>query len=792
MNLLYSNFDFKIINILQLIGREIIKKTMRSILIFCITILFFCNINAQNTSVDFKESNFPGQKKEIRKVLKQIRKGNSLYKESRKGKDFEVLEIFLDENKFNPNNAELNFMIGILYLNTNLKYKSLSYFQNAYKLKPTVTSDIKFRLGEAYQLNHMFDEAIQLYNDYRNSFIKEKELIKYEPIINKKIEECNYGKDFIHNPVYVKLQNMGNLINTKYYEYAPIVNSDNSSLFFTSRRENTTGGKIDKDDWLYFEDIYVSKFDGFKWGIPENLSEINTNKNDAVAGISHDGKKIIIFRGNKNGGEILESENINGSWSSPKKFNKNINTKYHESSAAYSPDGKTLYFCSSRPGGFGESDIYKSDLIEDNQWGPAINIGPTINSPYNESSVYVSNDGNVLYFASNGHTSMGRYDIFKSEFKNNKWSKAENLGYPINTADDDVFFCLTSDNKNAYFSSERENTYGGQDIYYLTFLPDTTKILFVINGVGNKAVSSNIAISFKDSVNIFQSASSDSLTKEVPINVLANNTYFYNVTAEGYFPFSDSIRTFEKEKEKIVNVYLIENKSFVINDSLSFVSNKEVKFNNIYFDYDKYNLRLESMDELDNISNVLRENNEIKIEIGGHTDNIGSYAYNLILSLNRAKSAYNYFVKNKKIDKNRLVYKGYSKSVPMADNENHDGVDNPVGRQLNRRVEFKVIKEEGAQNVISLDNINISSKENHIAENSKYYVIVGSFKSIENAKKKALQLINEGYEGTILESTTNGKYRVCYKSYNVKEDAFADVLMLNKNRKSDNCWILTF
>ena len=217
-----------------------------------------------------------------------------------------------------------------------------------------------------------------------------------------------------------------------------------------------------------------------------------------------------------------------------------------------------------------------------------------------------------------------------------------------------------------------------------------------------------------------------------------------------------------------------------------------VKFNNIYFDFNRYNLRPESVVELDNISNILVENSEMKIEIGGHTDYLGSYAYNLTLSINRAKAAYTYFVKNKQIDKKRLAYKGYSESVPIADNQNPDGTDNPEGRQLNRRDEFKIIKEEGVQNIVQVNNQKNEELNSQIADNSKYYIIAGSFKSLENAKIKAIQLIKEGYEGTILESTTNGMFRVCYKSYYEKEDAFADALKVNKAHNKENCWILTF
>ncbi|MCX7955467.1 MAG: OmpA family protein [Bacteroidales bacterium] len=628
----------------------------------------------------------------------------------------QALDLYLKVYKYVPNNAMLNYKIGVCYLRSIQRNKSLDYFKKAYSLNPAITDDLVFLLATAYHLNYEFDKAIEFYNKYKN-MLSPSDLQLKRKEIEKRITECNNGKELVKNPVRVFIDNLGPAINTQYPEYSPLITADESMLLFTSRRPDTYGEGKDPEDNLYFEDIYVSYNYGQGWLQAKNVGKpLNTKNNDATVGLSPDGRKLFTFNGKENNGDIFMSELKGSEWEEPndKTLKKYINTPYHETTASFSFDGKIMYFVSDRPGGYGGHDIWMSRWdSEKKQWGPPVNLGPVINTEYDEEGVYMHPDGRTLYFSSRGHNSMGGFDVFKSTLKDDgTWSEPENLGYPVNTPDDDMFFVMAGSGKHAYISSVREEGYGDLDIYMITFrgpekpplLHSEDQLLANIAPVGESNISEKVEIKTMR-LTIVKGIISDGFTQqpiEASIEIIDNvknevvfvtqsnvqtgryivtlpsgRNYGFNVRAEGYLFHSENfdIPPATGYQEIIKDIKL--NKLKV---------GEKVILRNIFFDFGKATLRPESYAELDRLVKLLNDYPTMRIEIGGHTDNVSSLQFNQKLSEARAKAVVDYLI-SKGIAPSRLEYKGYAFLQPIAPNDTEEG------RQQNRRVEFKVLQQ---------------------------------------------------------------------------------------------------
>jgi hypothetical protein len=420
-------------------------------------------VNAQN--VEFKRSNFKG-KKGFSKAYSEFLDGKDAYEENVYYEAINHLEKAYD---FNPNNAELNYMLGDCYLHTIYKAKALKYLKKAVELDPEIKDDIYYKLAEAYHYNYKFNEAKKEYYHFKISLDPEK-LYVWDSIIKKKMDECDVGLMLMANPTNGMVVNL-KTVNSEYSDYAPIVTGDGKIMYFTSRRKGSTGGKMDYYDMQYYEDVYYSIKKNYRWGDPINVGPpINTKNHDATVGISTDGQILFIYRGQANGGDIYYSIMKDSSWSVPKPLPAPINTQYHENSASIAYDNRTLYFISNRPGGIGGKDIYMSVMQDDSTWSEPVNLGPTINTPYDEDGVFIHPDNRTLYFSSKGHKTMGGYDIFFSvRGKDGKWSEPQNLGYPINTPDDDVFFVTTASGEQGFYTSVRVDGTGMKDIFVINY-----------------------------------------------------------------------------------------------------------------------------------------------------------------------------------------------------------------------------------------------------------------------------------------------------------------------------------
>ena len=382
------------------------------------------------------DKNHIADKKQLSEANKKIKEGDKLFAMG-KGRYIDALTLYLDANKINPNNANLNYKIGICYLFTTDKQLGLEHLEKAKQLNPQVNYELSYYLGRAYHLNHQFDKAIEYYNEFKRR-LSPKEFAVRGKELDKYIEECENGKELIKNPLYLKISNIGSTINSIYPDYTPVISADEEILFFTSRRPSTTGGKRDPIDNKYYEDIFMATKSGSDWKLSQPEKPLNSKFHDASIGLSPDGQTLYIYKGD-NGGDIYECVLKGDKWVKPTPLPKEINTKYHESSASLGPDGRTLYFISDRTDGVGGRDIWVAYKNSKGKWSEVKNIRE-LNTPYDEEAVFIHPDGRTLYFSSQGHNSMGGYDIFKSTYKDGYWSKPENLGVPINTADDDLYF----------------------------------------------------------------------------------------------------------------------------------------------------------------------------------------------------------------------------------------------------------------------------------------------------------------------------------------------------------------
>lgn len=683
---------------------------MKKLLILMIVVL--CGGSAMAQNVLFEKKSFPDRKDEFKEAMKELKMGNEFYLSDYPNFE-QALMHFEKAQAFNPNNADLNFKLGICYLKTIYKFKSLEHFQKAYKLLPTVDKKIHYFIGVGHQLNYEWDKAKYEYELYRKT-LSQKDDVDEIFWVNKKIEECNNGKRLQDAPERVWIDNLGPAINTKNPEYSALISTDESTLIFTSRRENTLGGERAIADNQWFEDVYVATMKDGEWQTATNMGEpINSENHDATAGISPDGRTLFIYNGRKNAGDIMVTRFEDGAWTKPEGVGKKVNQKdYHETEACLSYDGKQLFFVSNRPGGVGDHDIWVSQWDEDKEeWGAPTNLSPVINTKYDERGVFIHPDGKTLYFSSEGHGTMGGYDIFWSVFENGEWSTPKNLGYPINTPDDDVFFITSASGRHGYMSSFRQDGLGEKDLYRVTFLgPEKQPLLntednllaVVAQPVKEKTIEPKVEVSStrlailkgivrdektkqpvkatielidNEKNEVISTFTSDGSTGKYLVSLPAGKNYGIAVRGEGYLFHSENFNIPNeagfRQYEKDVDLKKVEVGSAIV-------------LRNVFFDTDKATLRPESKNELDRLTQLMKENPTLRIELSGHTDSKGSDSYNQDLSQRRAKAVVEYLVKAG-IPASRLESAGYGESKPIATNETEEG------RQLNRRTEFKII-----------------------------------------------------------------------------------------------------
>ncbi len=681
------------------------KKVIYILAFLGLPLSYFAQVN-----VEFEKKNFPDRKDQLKEAINQFKEGNAIFDEGDKRFLLAALPHYLEAQTFNPNNDLLNFRIGYCYLNSHDQGRATEYITKAYQLNPAVDKKIRFYLGNVIQLKSEWTKAITEYEAYKAT-VSSKDAAELK-IVNRRIEECRNGIELSKTPIRVFIDNVGQDINGTFGDYSPVITADESIMMFTSRRPGGVNPALSVEDNLPHEDIWVSTKVNKKWTTARNIGlPVNLELHNSAICLSPDGNKLITYDGSKQNGDLFISELHGALWTKPETLGKAINSDGHEPSASFSYDGKVLYFVSDRKEGLGGHDIYYSVINEKGKFEKAVNIGPTLNTEYDEDGVYMMPDGKTMYFSSKGHMGIGGYDIFKTTLENGVWTKPVNVGIPINTPDDDVFYVLAANGRHAYYSSSSMKGYGGQDIFKITILgPEKQPLLntedqllaMAANPISNLKTEGAIE-SKGPKMALLKGVITDAKTNavlEAAIELFDNEknillaTFKSNSSTGRYLVTLPAGRNYGIAVKK--DGYLFHSENFIIDQNADYIEyNKDVALKkievgsvivlrNIFFDFDKATIRPESASELDRLIKLLNENPTIKIELGSHTDSKGSDDYNMKLSDNRSRSVVDYLI-TKGIGADRLTAKGYGETKPIDTN------DTDEGRQNNRRTEFKIM-----------------------------------------------------------------------------------------------------
>jgi len=718
----------------------------------------------------------------------------------------QVSKAFLEQQ---PDNPRINFRIGYCYMNTSLKKaESIPYLLKSTELfkqtndQSAMALEAKFYLGKAYHKNYEFAKALEVFRQMKEQ-VSNKEMLA---AIEEEMAQCENGIELKKHPVNRQITNLGDIINSSYSDHSPVLSADESVLIFTSRRKRLDNEMVNPDG-QYNEDIYISHFDGERWSPPKSISSnINTDEHEASIGLSADGQELLIYS-EKDGGTILSSRLIGEEWTAPDDLGSNINTRWRETHASLSADGKLLYFTSDRPGGYGGLDIYVSEKNANGTWGKAKNLGPAINTEKDEEGPFIHYNGTTLYFSSKGHNTMGGFDIFSSE-KNEfgTWSIPENMGYPVNTTEDDVFFVMTADGKRAYFSSFREDGSGNNDIFMMGLPEAKEKPVTVVKGVVSACKSDidnvriivynvdnmeitgiykpNIATGKylfiltkgKDYEASYEISGTQILKESFHIDENADFQVLYKpIELESTTPCDEYVGV---DNEKVTEVktttdVLVE----PIDSTKVFVENIMFKINNAEVTYFRNNLK--------KLVDYLKSNPETVIEIIGYSDTQGPETYNLNLSKRRAKTVYQYLVANG-VNPSQLSYKGAGEKNQLTINNYKNGSYVWQSLPYNRRVEFTIVKDESNQLIIKqfnipklylIENENIESEDISVYDN-KFTIQLGAYsKPVSTERFKQLKNIQVYFTGQY--------YLYAYGEYDSEDKAAEALLVLRSYGFSD-------
>ncbi len=595
----------------------------------------------------------------------------------------ELLKKVID---IEPDYADAYFALGLINIrksNVNVSAAE-KYFLQTIEICPTYDPYAYYYLGDIYYGLEQYDKAYE----YLKEFLKDVEKIESDRDYNRAVSMMDFAKyyhDMMQNPVPFAPRAVKG-ISTSDDEYLSIISPDNELALFTRRMlvppsKNDLVPKAKYKEKFIFSQRKDGSFDeGTLMPYPFNRYD-----NEGGATLTIDNKELFYTICNyKDGGnyyncDICYSRLDFGYWTDIETLSDAVNLpNAWDSQPTISSDGKTLYFISDRPGGLGGYDIYKSERNDFGEWSKAVNLGPPINSAGNEKSPFIHSDSQTLYFSSDGILGMGGYDIFFSRLgEDGEWSKPTNIGYPINSVDDEVGFFVSTDGKFGYFASNKFNGVGGWDLYSFELYKEARpeRVLFIKGELKNEntrePLKARIELKNAETKKI-TNIPVDSTTGEYAVVVLFRNDYILTVKKEGYAYESKYISNKDTVYDQPVNID-VAIKPIEVGESYT--------LNDIYFATASYDLTKESKMIIDGFIEFLSENPGIKVSIHGHTDDVGNDEDNLVLSENRAKSVYDYLIEGG-IARSRLKYKGFGESKPIASNKT------PSGRAKNRRTVF--------------------------------------------------------------------------------------------------------
>jgi len=598
----------------------------------------------------------------------------------------EALELFLELDRMDPGNAHIQYKIGLCYLHIQgEKEKAIPFllqaaesiseeFVSSYKER-NAPPDALFYLALAYHVNNDLDHAIDAYN----LFIEHADISSYYNVdyVREQINGCLLAKEMLTKPVPIQEVILDDRINGGSLVINPAVSGNGLSMVYTIEREEGY-------------QIYYTTKGKQGWKNPRDITEeIDATGDGMSSSLSEDGKTLFVYRDNRGLGDLFVSYFKNGHWTELEPLNRNINTKYWESSCCLSPDGQTLFFSSNRKGGYGRLDIYRSDKTPGGDWGPPKNLGPVINSPLMEDHPQLTSDGHTLFFSSQGHNSLGGFDYFYSgKGKGRSWSLPVNLGYPISTMDDDLFMAPVGTGDTLFYSHYQDVSPVKKSIYQLILYADEPPAMITLYGT-TRLQDSKIHSEPAVKVSVVDTLSGDTIKTVLPepetgkyqVEVAPGN-YTLVFQSEGYEP---------QEHQLMVG------KSFTAQDiALStrlvpkqVASGEYLAIDNIYFDFDNYSILESEKMKLEKLAAIMYQYPQLEFELTGHTDTVGTRAYNIQLSRRRANAVAQYLFR-KGIDPERLITKGLGEIIAVSKDQQQTITDLNDPRFF-RRVEMKIL-----------------------------------------------------------------------------------------------------
>lgn len=577
---------------------------MKKLLIFSFLFLRILSVRAQQDSVS------------LAKVY--LEQADQIYKQQKEAIEI-AKELYVQAATLDPNNVRANWQAGKLYLETINKDQALPFLLRVKEIKPNFRFDLLYHIGRAYHYALDFDNALMYYERYKKKVLGNRSYRGRDrvmpQVVTRRILECNNGKDIINNPSQYSIVPIGEEINSPWPDYAPVLNRKGDVMIFTSRRqEGNTSPDVDKDNF-YFEDVFISYKQGDKWSYAKNIgAPINTRYHDANIYLSADGNRLYLYK-DTGAGDVYYSDREGENWSEPKFLTNKINSSvYSENSISETSTSDMIFYTSSRPGGEGGIDIYYCIKDDKGNWYKSKSLGPTINTKGNEDSPFLAYDGKTLFFSSTGHKGYGGYDIFRSVYDSLKqeWSEPENLGYPVNTPDDEISFQISQDQRTGYYASVREGGIGYTDI-------------FMVKYHGDK----------------------DHRPQEW-ITLMEEKTHDKIIAEEK----GEEEKEFEDYELKIID-----------------------HTHQIFFNTDQSSIKDVHQSELDSIVQLLNKYDVLSIDIEGWASKDGNPRYNLQLSQKRALIVLDYFIA-KGINEDRIIARGYgSVKEEDGDPEEHRRAD---------------------------------------------------------------------------------------------------------------------
>ncbi|MEO9965560.1 MAG: OmpA family protein [Reichenbachiella sp.] len=590
----------------------------------------------------------------------------------------EAMEPLQDALDRDPNFIEVWLAMGSANYRLGRDSLTLVALHKALEIDPDYSKSTYayFLIGEIYFKQSNYEEAKAYLAHYLS---REDTDLKKRQQSEVMIDNCQYALVAMAAPFEYNIAILPDHANDFKLQYFPVLSVDQQKIYFT-RRE----GLSMRDD----EDIYYcDKLEDGSWSVPRSISDkINSTFNEGAASLSADGRMLVFTScdGRRGFGscDIYASYKEGDNWSEPENMGRMINSEAWEAQPSLSADGRTIYFVSNRQGGLGRKDIWMSSKDLKGKWQEAINLGKNVNTNKDEISPFIHANGESIYFSSNGRVGLGGLDIYMSERKDTVWTEAVNLGYPLNDAHDQVSLYISSDGEKGYYTIEKKIRNDFESRLYSFDLPDTFQVSnkssflrgTVTNADTGAPISANIKLYKLNDEKYFSKLSSDKETGAYTVVLSESNQYGLYVTAQGFLfkDFSFSFEDIDQFDQNLLDIKLEPVKVGAI-----------TVLGNIFFDFNEFSLQRTSMSELKEVYNFLRQNPNVKVEISGHTDNIGSAEYNMELSTKRAKSVYDFLI-FKRIRPEQISYVGYGQDKPIVPN------DNLENQSKNRRIEFKI------------------------------------------------------------------------------------------------------